>query len=346
MTKANLLVVEDEFIIAQNLRNQLTDLGYAVLDVVSSGERAFQSIEKQQPDLVLMDIVLNGPLDGIETASRIRSQYGVPVIYITAFADKELFERAKITEPYGYLLKPFEERELQANIEMSLYKSKMENALKNSEERYRTIANFTYDWEFWLGTEGNFLYVSPSCERITGYPPEEFINDPGLYAGIIHPEDRQVVMELFPEELKEGGAHTVEFRIITKNNEVRWIEHCCQPVFSSEGVWLGRRGSSRDISKRKMAEREKERLIGELQEALARVKQLNGLLPICSACKKIRDDKGYWNQLEVYIRDHSEADFTHSLCPDCAKILYPEFFTKEGINENKENHLTENETNG
>ncbi|MEW6233805.1 MAG: response regulator [Candidatus Omnitrophota bacterium] len=326
MTKANLLVVEDEFIIAQNLRNQLTDLGYSVLDVVSSGERAIQLLEERRPDLVLMDIVLSGSLDGVEAANRIRSQFGIPVIYITAFADKELFERAKITEPYGYLLKPFEERELQANIEMAIYKSKTEKALKDSEERYRTVADFTYDWEFWLGTDGNFLYVSPSCERITGYPPEAFVNDPGLYVGIIHPEDRHVAKGHFPDKLDESGAHTVEFRIITKNNEVRWIEHCCQPVFSSEGVWLGRRGSGRDISKRKAAEREKERLIGELQEALSKVKQLSGLLPICSACKKIRDDKGYWNQLEAYIRNHSEADFTHSLCPECAKTLYPEFF--------------------
>jgi FixJ family two-component response regulator len=86
----------------------------------------------------------------------------------------------------------------------------------------------------------------------------------------------------------------------------------------------------REISQRRKAEEEKEKLIGELQNALAEVKTLSGLLPICSLCKKIRDDKGYWNQIEVYIRAHSEAEFSHGLCPECAHKLYPEYFDKFG----------------
>lgn len=84
-----------------------------------------------------------------------------------------------------------------------------------------------------------------------------------------------------------------------------------------------------DITERKRAEEERERLIGELQEALAEVKTLSGLLPLCSSCKRIRDDQGYWQQIEAYIRDHSEAEFSHSVCPECAKKLYPEVFDKE-----------------
>jgi PAS domain S-box-containing protein len=84
-----------------------------------------------------------------------------------------------------------------------------------------------------------------------------------------------------------------------------------------------------DITERKRAEEERERLIGQLKEALAEVKTLSGLLPLCSSCKRIRDDKGYWQQIEAYIRDHSEAEFSHSVCPDCAKKLYPEVFDKE-----------------
>jgi len=84
-----------------------------------------------------------------------------------------------------------------------------------------------------------------------------------------------------------------------------------------------------DITERKEAEEERERLIGELQEALAEVKTLSGLLPICASCKSIRDDQGYWQQIEAYIRDHSEAEFSHSVCPECAKKLYPEIFDKK-----------------
>jgi hypothetical protein len=84
-----------------------------------------------------------------------------------------------------------------------------------------------------------------------------------------------------------------------------------------------------DITERKQAEEERERLIGELQEALAKVKTLSGLLPICASCKRIIDDRGYWQQIEAYIRDHSEAEFSHSVCPECAEELYPEVYDKK-----------------
>ena len=87
-------------------------------------------------------------------------------------------------------------------------------------------------------------------------------------------------------------------------------------------------GIAQDITERKNVEDQREKLIFDLQEALGRVKQLSGLLPICANCKKIRDDRGYWQQVEVYVRDHSEADFSHGICPGCAKELYPEFFRR------------------
>ncbi len=97
-------------------------------------------------------------------------------------------------------------------------------------------------------------------------------------------------------------------------------------MFSDREEWLGQRTSIRDVANRKRAEQERDALIGELQEALAKVKMLSGLLPICSVCKKIRDDTGYWQQLEIYIRDHSEAMFSHGICPECAKRLYPDLY--------------------
>jgi hypothetical protein len=98
------------------------------------------------------------------------------------------------------------------------------------------------------------------------------------------------------------------------------------PVYSAEGKVVGVSTIAHDITERKNAERDRERLLNELHIALRDVKTLNGLLPICSSCKKIRDDKGYWSQIELYVRQHSNADFTHSICPDCATRLYPELF--------------------
>jgi hypothetical protein len=94
------------------------------------------------------------------------------------------------------------------------------------------------------------------------------------------------------------------------------------------GTFLGTQGIARDISARKQAEEEREKLHSKLQEAFDNIKTLKGLLPICANCKKIRDDKGYWNQIETYVRDHSDAEFSHSICPDCAEILYPEILSE------------------
>jgi len=198
-------------------------------------------------------------------------------------------------------------------------------ALKRSEERFRTVAHFAYDWEYWMGPGGELVYVSPSCERITGYPQDAFQKDPGLMEEICHPDDRKLVSDHLKSEKDSKEAQSMEFRIITRSGEKRWIGHVCQPVYSVKGAFIGRRGTNRDITKRRSAEDERNKLIERLQEALAKVKTLSGLIPICSSCKKIRDDKGYWNQIEAYIGDHSEAEFSHGICPECAKELYPDF---------------------
>ena len=130
-------------------------------------------------------------------------------------------------------------------------------ALLESEEKYRTVANFTYDWEFWLGPDGRLLYVSPSCKRITGYGVEDFLADPRLAEEIVHPDDRLLVANHYRDALEEGAEPCVlDFRIITRSGEERWISHNCQGVHGSDGRWLGRRASNCDITDRKRAEEE------------------------------------------------------------------------------------------
>jgi PAS domain S-box-containing protein len=201
-------------------------------------------------------------------------------------------------------------------------RKRMEEALQESEERFRTVADFAYDWEYWIGPDGGSVYVSPSCERITGYPQDNFHENPGLIEEISHSEDRKLIGDHLKLEMESKEALSLDFRIITRSGEERWLAHVCQPVYSVDGSLLGRRATNRDITKRKHAEEEREKLVQELQDALAHVKTLSGLLPICASCKKIRDDQGYWTQLEAYIRDHSEAEFSHSICPECRKKLY------------------------
>jgi len=134
MSEIQILVVEDEFIVAADIQRSLISLGYAVPEMVSSREEAIRKAEENAPDLVLMDVVLEDDMDGVEAANQIRERFNIPVVYLTAYADEETLNRAKITEPFGYIVKPFDNRELHATIEMSLYKHKMEKALREREE--------------------------------------------------------------------------------------------------------------------------------------------------------------------------------------------------------------------
>jgi PAS domain S-box-containing protein len=133
-------------------------------------------------------------------------------------------------------------------------RKRMEEALKQSEqEKFRTVADFTYDWEYWIDPAGALCYVSPSCERITGYRSEEFSQHPDLLTEIIHPEDKSLVgAHLSTIGLED--AYEIDFRIVTRKGEIRWIGHSCQPVYRDDGSWFGRRVSNRDITERKQIE--------------------------------------------------------------------------------------------
>lgn len=189
MSKADILIVEDERLIAEDIKISLTDSDFNVVGVAASGEDAIQQATEKKPDLVLMDIVLKGEMDGIEAADKIYSELKIPVVYLTSHTDSKILQRAKDTEPFGYLIKPFQDHELAITIEMAIYKNSME--------------------------------------------------------------------------------------------------------------------------------KERQKLTNKLRDALARIETLEGLIPICAWCKKVRDDQGFWQQIENYISEHSTAVFSHGMCPDC-----------------------------
>lgn len=140
---AKILVVEDERIVGEDIKVRLQKLGYSVPSIARSGEEAIEIVKAIRPDLVLMDIILDGEMDGIQAASTITSLYNIPVVYLTAHADPKTLERAKITEPYGYVLKPFNDRDLNISIDIGLHKHRMEKKLRETEERLRKILEDT-----------------------------------------------------------------------------------------------------------------------------------------------------------------------------------------------------------
>jgi chemotaxis family two-component system sensor kinase Cph1 len=201
----------------------------------------------------------------------------------------------------------------------------LQQKIEQEKERFRTLADHSYALEIWLTPDQQIKYISPSCERITGYSKHDFTNDPDLLLSIIHPEDIDsfIIHHKLEQDSVELGK--VKFRIVHKNGSIRWIEHVCHPVISQDGNNLGRRISHYDITQEEEIRQQNKKLIGELTDALEQVKHLKTLLPICSHCKKIRDDNGYWEQIDDYIAEHSDTEFSHGICPDCLDKYYPEF---------------------
>ncbi len=176
-----------------------------------------------------------------------------------------------------------------AELETSDAQRKLvEEKLRKNEERFRLFADFTYDWETWRGTDGKYLYVSPSCERITGYQREEFISDPWFITKIVHPDDEEKLSKHLREESVHERVLHLDFRIISRKGEERWISHYCQAVYGKDGSWLGRRSSNRDITERK-----------QIQTELRRV---NRALKVLSGCN------------QAMMRSSEEVKFLQELC--------------------------------
>jgi len=169
MLNKKILVVEDEVIIAMEIADRLKSMGYDVLRIVANGQMAIESVLKEKPDLILMDIMIQGDIDGIETATKIHEFSDVPVIYLTANADESTLERAKVSDAFGYLIKPFEEKELNTTIEMALYKYNMEAKLRESEERFKSLVENSSIGIFRLSKEGKILHGNPAFIKLLGY---------------------------------------------------------------------------------------------------------------------------------------------------------------------------------
>jgi PAS domain S-box-containing protein len=173
MVNNQIMVVEDESIVAEHIRISLQNMGYSVTSVVSSGAKAIQDAEDKSPDLVLMDIVLDGEMDGIETAKIIRSRFNIPVVFLTAFSDENILERAKITEPFGYIIKPFNDTDLRINIEIALYKHKMEKELKDSEQWLTATLKSLGEAVITTDKNGIIKTINPYAEILTGWKQED-----------------------------------------------------------------------------------------------------------------------------------------------------------------------------
>jgi PAS domain S-box-containing protein len=169
MAGERVLIVEDERIVAEDLHDMLKRLDYQVVGIASSGEEAVQKAEETHPDIVLMDIRLNGPMDGVQAAEIIWTHQSTPVTYLTAYADENTLERAKATLPFGYILKPFDERDLRTTIEIALYKHRMENTMKSMDGWHANALDSLTDPVIATNLQGGITFMNPAAETLTGW---------------------------------------------------------------------------------------------------------------------------------------------------------------------------------
>ncbi len=268
-----ILIVEDEKIVALDIQNRLKKLGYGVLDLVATGPAAIAAAAELRPDLVLMDIMLKGEMDGITAAAQIRAELDLPVIYLTALADEATLQRAKITEPYGYLLKPFEERELHSAIEMALYKYRLEKRLRDSERWLNATLNSIGEAVIATDDQGRIKFMNPVAEKLTGWSQAEALGREALEIFQASDEHTRSLAE-YPvqQALQQGHVTTLtNHRLITKSGQEIVIDDSAAPIKDETGKITGVVLVFKDITEKRAIQ---ERLLR--QERLATAGHLAG----------------------------------------------------------------------
>ena len=291
MKKARILIVEDEAIIALEIESQLQSLGYEITSLVDNGEDAIAKAEVDKPDIILMDIHIKGEMDGIEAADIIRSRFEIPIVYLTAFDDKKRLEKAKQTLPYGYLLKPVQDKDLKVTVEMALYIAKV-NAERNRVEE-KLIKSETFlsktgqiakvgGWE--IDGETKKVFWTKELYRITEVPLDY---DPSSLEKkaivFFNAEDQIILDKVIQRAFVHNEPYDLEFLITTAKGNKKWVRTICEPVVVNDQV-VKLTGTFQDISKRKQAEEVLQKKTIDIGE---RVKELNCLHGISELVEKL-----------------------------------------------------------
>jgi PAS domain S-box-containing protein len=228
VTGPAVFIVEDESIVANDIQDALQHLGYEVTGMARSGETALEKIGEAKPDIILMDIRLAGKMDGIETAAKIRTTRAVPVVYLTANSDTPVLERAKATEPYGYILKPFDERDLKSTIEIALHKFRVDEQVRDREQLIRSLVNTNTEPVFIVDRDTNVLFINDA------FVSQRPAMDPGqyrqklerfAYAGIISGKLVGAILEHFYDE--------IPYRFSEEFNG-KWLAHTIYPLTDAQ----------------------------------------------------------------------------------------------------------------
>jgi len=257
INSVKILVVEDESIVAIDLQNILESLGYKVPAIADTGKEAIQKADEIKPCLMLMDIRLKGEIDGIEAAEQILSRFDIPVIYLTAYADEETLERAKKTSPFGYIIKPFEERELNIIIEIAIYKHKMEKQIKENAKWLSTVLKSIGDGVIANDTKACVTFMNPIAEALTGWQQSDAIgrNSTEVF-NIVDEVTRTPIESPVKKALNEGNIFSLPSQtlLIAKNGAEVPIGDSVAPIKDDRENVMGAVLVFWDMTERKQAE--------------------------------------------------------------------------------------------
>jgi PAS domain S-box-containing protein len=257
MSKTTILIVEDEAIVAADLAGKLGRLGYEIAGTAAAGEEAVAVASRLRPNLVLMDIWLEGPMDGIAAAEAIRSQIDLPVVFLTAHSDPATLARAKLTGPFGYILKPFEERELATQIEMAIYRHQADRELRQQREWLRVTLTSIGDAVIATDAGGRISFVNPVAEALTGWKADEAAGQPIQEVfRVVNEHSGEALEEPVARVLCEGRAVELanHAALMTKDGRKVPVEDSAAPILDAAGQVIGAVLVFHDVTEKRRAE--------------------------------------------------------------------------------------------
>lgn len=319
MDQATILVVEDETIVAKDIQCSLQRLGYHVPSTATSGEEAIRKAGELKPDLVIMDIVLKGRMDGIETAQHLQHQFDLPVVYLTAYADYQTLDRVKTTTPAGYMLKPFQPNELRTTIELALHRSRSNRHVKESLRWLMTTVRCIQEAVITTNRDGRVTYLSPAAETLTGWRLQELAE---LDLGVLLQASKEVPFVMVDNPARQA---IVERRVVRldglylkkKNGAIDEINGRAAPVSDDAGSIMGAVVVFQQVEGTELAR------VG-LGESDHRCARPAGIINLCAWCKRVPDESGHWYDLATFISEHSSLQFNGGLCPECMTKCFPQ----------------------
>jgi len=278
LEKKNILIVDDESVVAIELKLHLKSLGYNVTAVVSTSEETFRAIEKQLPDIILLDIMLQDNCDGIEIAQKIKAKYRIPVIFISAFSDNKTIERAKLAEPFGYIVKPFEEKELHSAIEVALHKHSIEKKLKENERWLLTTLQSIGDAVITTDSAGKITFVNKVAEELSGWEGKELIGKKiSTTIKFIDEESHKEISNPVLHVINSNSSYNLNTKIslVTRSGEEIPINDSAAPIMNEKGKFVGVVLVFRNVSAQRKVEFEINQVHNQLEELVnIRTKEL------------------------------------------------------------------------